>query len=283
MITSARAMDPTAGWRFLNSGFHSGAHNMRVDELLARRLLENEGWPTLRVYGWEPHAVSLGYNQRRHDFDESRCALNGIDIVRRPTGGRAILHAEELTYSVVMPANGKSIEDVYCEISKALERGLQMLGADVAYSATQPQFAQLYRTQSSIPCFASSARYEIQYRGKKLVGSAQRRYVSPGGAEVVLQHGSILIGAEHKRLAELVSIQDEEVYAAIQHDLNAKTIELSSILCRDVRFEEVARAVRDGFEREWNVDFIESDFDELEPNPESELFHILTCNEKVVL
>lgn len=260
-------------WQFINSGFHSGSHNMLMDESLAQRLMRNEGVPTLRVYGWKPHAISLGYNQCRHDFDEAKCAAHGIDIVRRPTGGRAILHAEELTYSVVMFANGKSITDVYCEISKALVCGLRLLGADVDYTPTQPNFLQIYRSQTSIPCFASSARYEIQYRGKKLVGSAQRRYVSDSGDDVVLQHGSILLGAAHKKLSELVRVENEEVYASIQRDLEVKTIELESILDRKVLYDEAAVVIRKGFEHEWNFVFTESDVDESQLNDEEELVH----------
>ena len=155
--TNGRAADR---WQFLNSGFHSGQYNMRLDELLARRLAAHQGLPTLRVYGWKPHAISLGYNQRENDFDTVRCAAQGVDIVRRPTGGRAILHAEELTYSVTMLSQGKNINDSYCEISRALLSGLQFLGADAEYAQTQPNLPQFYRSRTSIPCFASRTRYE---------------------------------------------------------------------------------------------------------------------------
>ena len=154
-------------WQYLNSGFCSGRYNMRVDELLAERLAAGEGFPTLRVYGWKPFAVSIGYNQNSGDFDEARCAARGIDIVRRPTGGRAIFHAEELTYSVVMFSRGKSVSDSYCEISRALLSGLRMLGADAEYAMTQPNLPLLYRSRTGIPCFASTTKYEIQYQGQK--------------------------------------------------------------------------------------------------------------------
>jgi lipoate-protein ligase A len=254
---------------------------MYVDELLAKRLVDNEGSPTVRFYGWKPFAISLGYNQRGYDLDETKCAMHGIDIVRRPTGGRAILHAEELTYSVVMFANGKSISDVYSEISKALVCGLRMLGADVEYVAAQPNFSQLYRSQSSIPCFSSSARYEIQYRGRKLVGSAQRRYHSPRCAEVVLQHGSVLLGAAHKELSELLHVENEEVHAAIRRDFDSKTVDLSSILGRDVSFDEVAIAVKKGFEREWKIVFGNSNLDESRLASDAQFSYNFSSNEKV--
>lgn len=278
-MSSSSQHPPVAEWKFLNSGFHSGAHNMYVDQLLAKRMVEQGGLPTLRIYGWDPRAISLGYNQRRHDLDETKCLAQGIDIVRRPTGGRAILHADELTYSVVMYAGGKSISQVYCDISKALVRGLQTIGADVEYSAVQADFPHLYRNQNSIPCFASSARYEIQYRGRKLVGSAQRRYTSPDGDEVVLQHGSILLGPAHKKLSELVQVQSEELSTSIRRELEMKTIELSSILGRNVSFNEVAIAVKGGFENEWNIVFNDDNFDE--SNLESDLSYNISSNEKV--
>lgn len=99
-------------WRFLNTGFRRGKFNMEFDEYLAGRLLEGKGSPTLRVFGWSPYAVSLGYHQSEDEIDLQRCAEEGIDVVRRPTGGRAILHAHEVTYSVVMPGAGRKIMDV---------------------------------------------------------------------------------------------------------------------------------------------------------------------------
>ncbi len=243
---------------------------MRLDELLAERLAAHEGLPTLRVYGWKPHTISLGYNQRDNDFDTARCAAQGIDIVRRPTGGRAIFHAEELTYSVTMFSQGKNINDAYCEISRALISGLHFLGADVQYAQTQPNLPQLYRSGISIPCFASSTRYEIQYKGKKLVGSAQRRFAASGGGEVVLQHGSILLGPDHKRLSEFVKAESEEIRAALRESLERKTTELDAVLGRNVSFDETAAALRKGFEVAWNIVFTEITADELRTVQETE-------------
>ncbi|MCX6137395.1 MAG: lipoate--protein ligase family protein [Ignavibacteriales bacterium] len=230
---------------------------MRRDVALAEDLVHGTGSPTLRVYGWKPHTISLGYNQRRHDFDEERCRHEGIDIVRRPTGGRAIFHANELTYCVVMEAGGRSIQDVYAEISNALVAGLRFLGAQVEYAIAQPDLPHLYRQQTSIPCFASSSRYEIQYEGKKLVGSAQRRYTREDGSQVVLQHGSLLLGPEHRRLHSLLNVDDDAVTETILSDLKSKTTELSTVLGRRVEFAETAAAIKHGFEQCWNIVFKE--------------------------
>jgi lipoate-protein ligase A len=184
-------------WRFENTGVRSGVFNMEYDEALARMLVDGTGNSTIRVYGWRPFAISLGWNQSMDEIDRNKTLAAGIDVVRRPTGGRAILHANELTYSVVMRVYGKNVLTVYEDISRALIAGLRELGVIAAIEKSQPNFPSLYRSASAVACFSSTGRYEIKYNSRKLVGSAQRRYAVGDGEEVVLQHGSILIGPEH--------------------------------------------------------------------------------------
>jgi lipoate-protein ligase A len=236
-------------WRCIVSGPETGAFNMASDTEAAAQLQRGEIVPTLRLYGWKPWAVSLGYNQNELDIDRAKCAEYGFDIVRRPTGGRAILHANELTYSVVMYADGKGITETYSLISKALVTGLAAICPHVSYESSQPNFASLYKRQESIPCFSASARYEVQIAGKKLVGSAQRRFTMPDHPEVVLQHGSILLGPEHTLLAEILNVSDNEVKNKIVQDIETKTIDLSTAMGRTVSFEEAADAVLCGFEK----------------------------------
>lgn len=245
-------------WQFLDSGANTGAFNMEFDMLLAQRLQRGEILPTLRIYGWKPWAVSLGYNQSEHDIDLIRCNEFGFDVVRRPTGGRAILHSNELTYSVVMPADGRGITEVYSLISKALVAGLSKICPDVSYETSQPNFQSLYKKQESIPCFSASARYEVQINGKKLVGSAQRRFSLPIGPEVVLQHGSILLGPEHRMLAEILHVSDDEVRTKITNDIESKTIDLSTAVGRPVLFNETAAVLKNGFEEMMNIQFEKS-------------------------
>ncbi len=239
-------------WQYRNTGFHDGTYNMEYDEHLAHQLQDGKILPTLRIYGWKPHCISLGYNQNENEINKEQCKKLGIDIVRRATGGRAILHAEELTYSVVMFAENFSIQEMSASISKALVRGLQLLGANVEYSTTQPKFSSLYKNPTSVPCFTSSAKYEIHFQGKKLVGSAQRRFSSPHAKEVLLQHGSILIGTAHKKLTDVLVI-DEKTKMIIQQELQEKTTELSTILKKNISFDEVAEAIKKGFEEEWMI------------------------------
>jgi lipoate-protein ligase A len=242
-------------WQFINSGFHSGSFNMECDIDLAGKLQRGEILPTLRIYGWKPWAVSLGYNQSGNDINENKCSEYGFDIVRRPTGGRAILHANELTYSVVMFADGKGITEIYSLISKALVAGLKKICPDVSYETSQPNFQSLYKKQESIPCFSASARYEVQIKGKKLVGSAQRRFSSADLPEIVLQHGSILLGPEHKLLAEILNVETDEVKEKIVNDIGSKTIDLSSAVHRTVTFDETASVILSGFEETMESSF----------------------------
>lgn len=242
-------------WQCIDSGFHSGKYNMDFDLSLVEKLQQNEIQPTLRIYGWKPWSISLGYNQSENDIDINKCKEYGFEIVRRPTGGRAILHANEVTYSVVMFAENRGITEIYSLISKALVSGLRKICAGVSYETSQPNFQTFYKKQESVPCFSASARYEVQINGRKLVGSAQRRFSKPGMQEVVLQHGSILLGSEHKLLAEVVNIEDDNIKKKIVEDIENKTIDLSSALKRNVSFEEIGLAIRTGFEQELNIQF----------------------------
>jgi lipoyl(octanoyl) transferase len=242
-------------WRFVNSGFASGARNMALDVAMAERAVDGRGTNVVRVYGWSPPAISLGWNQSEESIDQDLARKSGIDVVRRPTGGRAILHSEELTYAVVMVSSGKNVADVYREISLALVEGLQSLGVDALLERSQPHFPSEYKRRSSVACFTSSARHEIMARGRKLVGSAQRRYARPDGSEVVLQHGSILIGPDHRRIVEFLAGSERELHSEIESELNRHTTDLHELTGRRLPFEEVASAVRRGFESSWGITF----------------------------
>jgi lipoyl(octanoyl) transferase len=242
-------------WQFRNTGFRSGAENMRYDELLAQTLLASEQPFVVRVYGWTPRAISLGWHQNIEEIDETACAREGVDVVRRPTGGRAILHSDEVTYSVAMIATQKSVLSVYQQISEALVYGLRELGADVALEKSQPHFPSLYRSPSAVACFASVARYEIHIGGRKLVGSAQRRYARPDGREVVLQHGSILLGEDHKRMVDFLKGMRTDHRDRLKGELARQTIDLSTAMGRKIGFDEVAPLLRRGFEKAWGIQF----------------------------
>ncbi|HEV8537629.1 MAG TPA: lipoate--protein ligase family protein [Bacteroidota bacterium] len=238
-------------WRFLDTGFNSGAFNMTYDISLASEFATGSSLPTLRVYGWQPHAISIGMNQRLEDFDMSKLAAAGIDIVRRPTGGRAILHADELTYSVAMNAGGRSLRELYRFINEGVACGLRLLGIDVQLSGQSHDFRTHYRDLSAIPCFTSSAKDEIHYQQRKLVGSAQRRF-----GNTILQHGSLLLGSRHRHLIEFLSGSINGSRAVILENLDSSSVDAQTILGRVVSYDEAADAVRRGFENACGIEFI---------------------------
>ena len=248
-------------WQYLDTGFHCGQFNMDFDESLVRSLAEGNGRPTIRVYGWNPPAISLGWNQQMDEIDCEKARADGVDVVRRPTGGRAILHSEELTYSVTMLSAGRNILTVYNEISQALVLGIGKLGAGVSLQKSQPHFPTLYQSPSSAACFSSSARYEILLGGKKLVGSAQRRYAMNNGGDVVLQHGSLLLGSDHRRLVNYLKFMDTGNREKLSREMEDKTTHLSAELNRRVSYEEAAHAVRAGFEEAWGISLNRADLE----------------------
>ncbi|NUM81366.1 lipoate--protein ligase family protein [bacterium] len=243
-------------WHYIDSGAHPGKWNMFRDQKLAEELGAGLRPPTLRFFQWQPYCISLGKHQKIDDIDIEKCKSKNIDVVYRPTGGRAILHAEELTYSVIFSdRNTGGIEETYRQISEALVAGLKEVGIPAAMVMTQPDFKSLYRQTQSMSCFSSSARYEIQVDGHKLVGSAQRRL-----AGAVLQHGSILTGPYHRKLTDFLRLNDQDRQLA-ESIMNEKTIELSQI--KNVDLAELKRAIRAAFQKLFHIEFIEEKFDDL--------------------
>jgi len=179
--------------RVIRDGALPGAENMARDTALLARQRPGDP-PLLRLYRWSPPAVSLGYNQRAEDFARERTEALGYDLVRRPTGGRAILHAEELTYAVVgaSPSDlfGDNLHTSYARINEALLAFLADLGIAAEISAGESR-----AEARGLVCFDSAGLHEVRVEGRKLIGSAQRRF--PG---VFLQHGSILVGPAHADL-----------------------------------------------------------------------------------
>jgi lipoate-protein ligase A len=139
--------------------------------------------------------------------------------------------------------------EVYKLISEALSAGLNKLAGGVQMARSQPDFRKLYRQPGSVPCFSSSARYEIEFNGKKFVGSAQRRI-----GRTVLQHGSILIGSAHLHLSDYLAMDSQQANL-LRKDLERQTTTLNDILGRTVVYEEVRDAVRQGFEKQWDLRF----------------------------
>jgi lipoate-protein ligase A len=241
---------PAADWRLLQTGLADGATNMAIDEAILWAVAEGESRPTLRFYGWEPPCLSIGYSQSMEgEVDVDKCREAGIGLVRRPTGGRSILHADELTYSVVAPqaeprVAGGVIES-YRRLSTGLVAGLQSLGLAVA------QVESASGKGESAACFDAPSSYEIAVDGKKLVGSAQVRKKG-----VVLQHGSLPLEGNIARIFDFLKVPSEERREELKQELWARATSLELALGHSVPFDEVARHLVAGFAQALNLRLI---------------------------
>lgn len=242
-------------WRLIDGDFRTGEFNMNFDVDLARNCKDDEAF--VRFYRWKPYCISLGANQNYEDIDLEKAAEDNLDVVKRPTGGRAILHAEEITYSVILPmAYGLSPKEVYTKISLALVNGLKKYDerlSEVELENIQPDFKEILKSQSGALCFASAAKSEVKFNGKKLIGSAQRKM-----NKVILQHGSVLCGDYHTKLPEYLNKKNENEIAELNNELRNKTTEIATILGEETDYEILKNALMDGFSEEWNIEFLNS-------------------------
>ncbi|HQG46612.1 MAG TPA: lipoate--protein ligase family protein [bacterium] len=241
-------------WRFIDSGFADGFTNMAVDTALARC---HDGRPVLRVYGWKPPAISLGHHQRLNDLDLEKCGRDNLDVVFRPTGGRAVLHADEVTYAVILGPGSRlydpCILPLYERISAGLTAALRQLGVALEFERNARALPLHEKSGLDRLCFASAIRYELGHDGKKAIGSAQRRF-----GPVALQHGSILLGDAHLQLVDYLSRREEGWQLQARRFMQEKTLCLNEIAPRPLEYSQVAAALRDGFATRWGISFSDS-------------------------
>jgi len=241
-------------WRLIYDCPTSGAQNMAVDEAIL-----SAGIPTLRLYGWHPSCLSLGYGQKISDVDFERINPNW-DVVRRPTGGRAILHIDELTYSLALPADdpiaSSGIMESYRHISEALVTGLNRLGVyPTADRRTERDSAH------SSACFETSSHYEITVNGRKLIGSAQMRR-----KEGVLQHGSLPLYGDIGRICDALAFPDDSQEQA-RSQVRARAATLRDALNGEMpTWETAADAIVNGFQEIFEVDFFRAPLSDAEHN-----------------
>ncbi|WP_041276605.1 lipoate--protein ligase family protein [Desulfosporosinus acidiphilus] len=247
-------------WRYLPYAVASGAENMAIDEALLKTMVETPNpQPLLRFYGWNPAALSLGYAQYyEREVDERACRKEGIDIVRRPTGGRAVLHQYELTYSVISPENNPNVSgtitESYLKISKALLEGFQALGIPAEMS-----LGGAAKEATSAACFDAPSWYELVVNGRKLVGSAQMRKEG-----MLLQHGSILLHFDADLLFRLLKFPSQEVRERLLKRFKAKACALDEVWQRPIEREELEKEICSGFRRVMGIDFLQSELTESE-------------------
>jgi len=266
-------------WRLIKDSYHTGFMNMAIDEAIMIAHREGLVPPTIRFYQWSPPAVSLGYFQDlKKEIDVDACKNLGIDIVRRPTGGKAVLHDKELTYSFIIKENhplvNDSILETYKKISGGIIRGLSYLGITAELVPLREKLknsssgneikSKISHSDIKSICFSVPSQYEVQVEGKKIVGSAQVRK-----REIVLQHGSLLIELEKDKLFSVFNFPSVQIRERLK--IRFKATSLEEILKRKISFSELSEILPGGFEEEFGVRLTEGKLTKQEEKISQEL------------
>ncbi|MBU1627520.1 lipoate--protein ligase family protein [bacterium] len=259
----------TNHWRFLDTGSNSAYYNMALDEALLLCSSKTR-YPILRLFGWSSPSVSLGYFQKpKKSINIDFCREEGIEIVRRITGGRAVYHDKELTYSIIIPRKSKFFKnsniELYKELSKGLLSAFQKLGIDGKLK--RPKKGSLYQNKAN--CFSTTSAYEITVNGKKIVGSAQKW--SDYG---ILQQGSILLDFDLARAFKVFNSSD-----CLKSGENG-FITLSEVLGFIPDKNLFIKAIRRGFEETLEIKFIDSELLEFEIETAKNLLSMKYCKEE---
>ena len=238
-------------WRLIYTSPARGPWNMAVDESILEHIHRGESIPTLRLYAWNPPCLSLGYAQPFSDVDVTRLKQRGWEIVRRATGGRAILHTDELTYSVTAPADEPRVAGTVLESYNRLARALFAAVQNLNLSVEMKEHSSKADSQNLNPvCFEVPSTYEITVGGKKLIGSAQARK-----KEGVLQHGSLPLTGDLTRICDALIFKDEAVRAIAAQRLLDRATTIESALGRVVDWETAAQAFVHAFEAQLDIKF----------------------------
>lgn len=199
--------DTATPWRLVIDGDRSGAENMAQDVALLEAVIDGQAPPTLRLYGWSPPCLTLGRHQGEEAADVEFCWQEGIDVVRRPTGGRAVLHHLELTYSVVAPLGQgpipRPLQDAYRTLCSALVEAVRSFGIDAELTGGEVNLS-MPGPRSTAPCFEAPAGGEVVVGGRKLIGSSMR-----AGKGHLLQHGAILLDWDGRLQAGTMGLSDD--------------------------------------------------------------------------
>ncbi|WP_090774478.1 lipoate--protein ligase family protein [Shouchella lonarensis] len=240
----------TETWRFIAFEKHDPAYNMALDEALLNWHSEGKIPPTIRFYGWNPPTLSIGYFQQlEKEIDMEAVRRHQLGFVRRPTGGRGVLHEHELTYSVIVseahPDMPQTVTEAYRVISEGLLEGFKKLGLDAYFAVpkTADETAALKNPRSSV-CFDAPSWYELVVEGRKVAGSAQTRQKG-----VILQHGSILLDIEEDKLFDLFRYPSERVRERLQKQFAKKAVAINALRETPVTLEEASKAFHYGFEK----------------------------------
>jgi len=236
-------------WRFIDTGASDAFTNMSIDEAILMAHEEGLTPPTLRVYEWSPVALSVGFFQSiEEDINEPKCRKEGIDVVRRKTGGRSVLHKDELTYSVV--ASSKcgfpySVSGSYKAISEGLIAAYRMIGVE-AYLAP-------HRNDSATAaCFNAASFGDLTCQGRKIAGSAQFRR-----GETLLQHGSLPISLDTRLLFSLLKFSSASSREKAVASFNRRATSITEILGREINRQDFKKTLFEGFQEALGITFSE--------------------------
>jgi lipoyl(octanoyl) transferase len=253
-------------WRLLITPPAHGAWNMAVDESILEHIYRGESISTLRLYAWAPPCLSLGHAQPFSDVDTNRLQQHGWEVVRRATGGRAILHIDELTYSVIAPSNEPRVEgsilESYNRLAQALLLAVKSLEIPVEMKEGKV-------SESSTPnpvCFEVPSTYEITVNGKKLIGSAQARK-----KEGVLQHGSLPLTGDLTRICQTLVFENEVVREEASKRLLERATTVESALGVEISWEKASQAFIHAFEAQLGLSFERGELSESESKRADEL------------
>jgi len=229
-------------WRLLQTGFNTASTNMAIDRAVLVANSEGKVPPTVRFYAWKPPAISIGYFQSlAEEIDLDACKTHGVDYVRRITGGGAVFHESELTYSIVIPESHsqipKNVLESYGRICGAVMKGLSNLGIESKYAPIN----------------------DIIAYGKKISGNAQTRK-----ARTVLQHGTVLTDVDVDKMFLLLKVPNEKIKDKLIADVKQRVTSVRNILEKDLPFEKIAQAMKAGFEEEFNIELVEGELTEAE-------------------
>jgi lipoate-protein ligase A len=249
-------------WRLIADGDLRGARNMARDVAVLEAVARDEAPPTLRLYGWDPPCLTLGRHQGTEAADLDFCRSEGIDVVRRPTGGRALLHHLELTYSVVAPLGRgpmpHQLQEAYRRICEPLVAAMRSLGVDAELTGGEVNL-QLPGPRSTVPCFEAPAGGEVVVQGRKLIGSAMRAH-----HRAILQHGAILLDWDERLQAGSMGIHGAG-------DLRSSVTTLNHETERDISRQELRDAVVGAVESTFAVALVAGTYTDWESRRSREL------------
>lgn len=244
-------------WGFIDSGDCSPAFNMALDEALLDWHSEGKIPPIIRFYGWNPPTLSIGYFQKvEKEIDLDAVKEHGLGFVRRPTGGRGVLHEHELTYSVIVtedyPDMPKTVTEAYRVISEGILKGFHHLELEAYFAVPQtPAERDSLKNPRSAVCFDAPSWYELVVEGRKVAGSAQTRQKG-----VILQHGSILLDLDEDKLFSLFKYTNERVKERMQKAFKNKAVAINEISARKITIDEAKKAFHVGFQEGLNIDLV---------------------------